>query len=236
MPRPRPESVYPQRLDWSHCLRWHYPARGRTWCYTASFKSTLSVPISNRMGQIKDLTAVASRLVSSRVVRPIVWRVTRFRSQNWHQINMSPVLTIAGMGQWQEARCVAGRYAAGARLCCPWALPLGCRSHCHSNYCHADSSCTSLKLIASHSIHFTNMCGNYDFARVIKWESIRNERGETANIPGISAPTLIMTENRLAKFGEIVSRPSHLKRGDSLDWCWQLWTFQTNMLIQMNQQ
>lgn len=169
-------------------------------------------------------------------MRPIVCHVTRFQQQNWHQANMSPVLTIDGMAQRHEARCMAGHCAAGARLCCPWALVLGCRSHCHSNYCHAESSCTSLKLIASHSIHFTNMCGNYYFARVIKCESIRNERGETANIPGISAPTLIMTENRLAKLGETVSRPSHLKRGDGWDWCWQLWTFQTNTLIQMNQQ
>lgn len=143
------------------------------------------------------------------------------------------------MGRVSETKAVAGRAVrCRARLWRPWALPLGCRSHCHSNYSRADSSCTSLKLIASHSIHFTNMCGNYYFARVIKWESIRNERDKTANIPGIIAPTLIMTENlpNLAKFGKIVSRRSHLKRGDRLDWCWQLWTLQTSMLIHKNQQ
>lgn len=203
-------------------------------CHTAFFKQTVSVRIRNRTVQKKDL--IASQSVSSGLCAQScdVWPVFSNKIDTRQTCRLC--WQIDGSGQWHEARCVAGQYAAGARLCCPWALPLGCRSHCHSNYCHANSSCTSLKLIASHSIHFTNMCGNYYFARVIKWESIRNERGETANIPGISAPTLIMTENRLAKFGEILSRPSHLKRGDSLDWCWQLWTFQTNMLIQMNQQ
>lgn len=76
-----------------------------------------------------------------------------------------------------EACWPAAAYPATACLCCLWALPLGCWTHCRSNCCHADLSCTSLKLIGSHSIHFTNMCSNYCFARVIiKWESIRNKR------------------------------------------------------------
>ena len=41
------------------------------------------------------------------------------------------------------------------------ALPRGCWTHCRGNCCRADLSCTSLKLIASHSIHFTNVCCNY---------------------------------------------------------------------------
>lgn len=82
-----------------------------------------------------------------------------------------------------------------ANLRCLWALPLGCWTHCRSNCCRADLSCTSLKLIASHSIYFKNMRSNYYFARVmIKWESIWNKRGKMANIPGIATSALIMTE------------------------------------------
>lgn len=138
----------------------------------------------------------------------IVWHVTRFQPQNWHQTNMSPVLTIEWTGQWHEACCVAGAYTVTACLCCLWALPLGCWTHCRSNCCHADLSCTSLKLIASHSIHFTNMCSNYYFARVIiKWESIGNKRGEMANIPGITASALIMTKTDWPSFERLCPDP-----------------------------
>lgn len=101
-----------------------------------------------------------------------------------------------------EASCVAAAYSVAACLCCLWALPLGCWTHCHSNCCRADLSCTSLKLIASHSIHFTNMCSNYYFAKVIiKRETIENKRGEMANIPGVDISALIMTETDWPSFG-----------------------------------
>lgn len=198
-------------------------------CETAFFRW---VQIRNRTGQKRRPKTDGFQ----RVMCPVVWCVSSFQRQNWHRTNMSPVLTIDRTGQWHDARCLAGRCAVRACLCCPWVLPLGCRAHCHSNCCHADSSCTSLKLIASHSIHFTNMCGNYYFARVIKWESIRNERGETANIPGITAPTLIMIKTELPSLGRLCPDPVIWKEETGLDWCWQLWAFQTNMLIQMNQQ
>lgn len=106
------------------------------------------------------------------------------------------------------ARCVAAAHTVAACLCCLWALPLGCWTHCRGNCCHADLSCTSLKLIASHSIHFTNMCGNYCFARVIiKWESIGNKRGEMANIPGIATSALIMSKTDWPSFGRLCPDP-----------------------------
>lgn len=107
-----------------------------------------------------------------------------------------------------EARCVATAYIVAACLCCLWARPLGCCTHCRSNCCHADLSCTSLKLIASHSIHFTNMWSNYYFARVIiKWESIGNKRGEMANIPGIATSALIMTKTAWPSFRRLCPDP-----------------------------
>lgn len=107
-----------------------------------------------------------------------------------------------------EACCVAAAHTVAACLCCLWALPLGCWTHCRGNCCHADLSCTSLKLIASHSTHFTNMCGNYYFARVIiKWESIGNKRGEMANIPGIATSALIMSKTDWPSFGRLCPDP-----------------------------
>lgn len=117
-------------------------------------------------------------------------------------------------------------------LCCLCALPLGCWAHCHSNCCRPDLSCTSLKLIASHSIHFTNMRSNYYFARVIiKWESIGNKRGEMANIPGICRFSLNYEWGRRAKFLEFASTSSHLKRGGLLDGYRKLWSMSANTLI-----
>lgn len=99
-------------------------------------------------------------------------------------------------------------YSAPAYLRCLRDMPLGCWTHCHSNCCRADFSCTSLKLIASHSIHFTNMCSNYYFAAVIiKRESIRNKREKMENIPGIATSALITTETEWPSFWIPCPRP-----------------------------
>lgn len=148
-------------------------------------------------------------------MRSIVWRASPFsaaRTPDKHVActdnRLDRSVTLGPTCAPHEAYCVAVAYSVTACLCCLWALPLRCWTHCHSNCCHADLSCTSLKLIASHSIHFTNMRSNYYFARVIiKWESIGNKREEMANIPGIATSALITTETDWPSFGRLCPDP-----------------------------
>lgn len=136
-----------------------------------------------------------------------VWLVFSYEAQNWHRTIVWPAWTGQWLRAW-HAPHMKPSCSVTAPLCCLWALPLGCWAHCHSNCCRTDLSCTSLKLIASHSTHFTNMCSNYYFARVIiKWESIGNKRGEMANIPGIATSALIMTETDWPSFGRLCPNP-----------------------------
>lgn len=140
--------------------------------------------------------------------------------QYWQETNMLPLLITADrsvtLGLTYGLTC--SMHCSVIQCHClsvfvSGVLPLGCWTHCHSNCCRADFSCTSLKLIALHSIHFRNMCSNYYFERVIiKWESVGNEREEMANIPGIATSALIMPEIDWLSFLESVSTSIYLKK------------------------